>query len=67
MANLSVLPRPVESLQNEQTSAKKLEHTGPSENERVALALQTEQLAWEMKSPFSKGKSTDPSVQMTRS
>ena len=47
-----------------QASAEKLEHTGPSEKERVASAPRTEQLAGTPESPFLKGKRTEPSVQI---
>ena len=36
--------------------AEKLEHTGPSEKERVALVIQSEQLATMPESPLGKGK-----------
>ena len=46
---------------------KKLEHTGPAEQERVASAPQREQLPSTPKTPLPKGKRTEPSVQSTRS
>ena len=51
----------------EQASAKKLEHTGPAEKERVASVPQREQLARTPEPPLPKGKRTEPSVQSTRS
>ena len=39
-----------------QTSAEKLEHTGPDEKERVASVPQREQLASTPEPPFSKKK-----------
>ena len=50
-----------------QTSAKKLEHTGPAEKRRVASAPQREQLARMPEPPLPKEKGTEPSVQSTRS
>ena len=48
-----------------QASAEKLEHTGPTEKERVASVPQRQQLARTSEPPFPKGK--EPSVQSTRS
>ena len=45
-----------------QASAEKLEHTGPTENERVASVPQSEQLARTPEQPLPKGKGTQPSV-----
>ena len=50
-----------------QASAKKLEHTGPAEKERVASVPQREQLARTLEPFLPKGKGTEPSVQSTRS
>ena len=50
-----------------QALAKKLEHTGPAEKERVASVPQREQLARTPEPPLLKGKGTEPSVQSTRS
>ena len=50
-----------------QTSAEKLEHTGPDEKERVASVPQREQLANMPDPPLPKGKGTNLSVQSTRS
>ena len=50
-----------------QTSAKKLEHTGPAEKERMASVPQREQLANTPEAPLPKGKGTEPTVQSTRS
>ena len=47
-----------------QTSAEKLEHTGPTEKERVASVPQREQLASTPELPFPKRKGTEPSVQI---
>ena len=49
----------------EQVSAEKLEHTGPTEIERVASVPQKEQLARTPEPPLPKG--TKQSVQITRS
>ena len=49
-----------------QTSAKKLEHTGPAEKERVASVPQKKQLANTPDPPLPKGKGTEPSVESTR-
>ena len=48
-----------------QTSAEKLEQTGPAETERVASVPQREQLARTPEPPLPKGK--EQSVQSTRS
>ena len=50
-----------------QASAKKLEHTGPAEKERVASVPQRQQLASMPEPPLPKGKGTESSVQSTRS
>ena len=51
-----------------QASAKKLEHTGPAEKERVVSVPQREQLASITPGPpLPKGKGTEPSVQSTTS
>ena len=50
-----------------QASAKKLEHTGPAEMERVASVPQIEQLANMPEPPLPKGKKAEPSVQSSRS
>ena len=50
-----------------QTSAEKLEHTGPAEGERVVSEPHREQLASTPEPPLPKGKATKPSVQSTRS
>ena len=50
-----------------QASAKKLEHTGPAEKERVASVPQREQLASMPELPFPKGEGTEPSGLSTRS
>ena len=50
-----------------QASAKKLEHTGPAEKERVASVPQREQLASTPEPPLPKGKGTELSLQSTRS
>ena len=57
MADLLVLPRPAEGLQNGAGFSKKLEHTGPAEKERVATLPQSEQLVRTLKSPFQIIKS----------
>ena len=49
-----------------QASAEKLEHTGPTEKERLASVPQREQLARTLEPPLPKGKETEPSVQSTR-
>ena len=49
-----------------QTSAEKLEHTGPAEKERVVSVPQREQLARTPEPPLPKRKRTEPSVQSTR-
>ena len=49
-----------------QALAEKLEYAGPLENERVASMPQSEQLASTPAPPLSKGKETEPSVQITR-
>ena len=67
MADLLVLPRPAKSVQMAQTSAEKLEHTGPAEKERMASVPQREQLASTLEPPFPKAKGTKPSFQNTRS
>ena len=46
-----------------QASAQKLEHTGPTEKERVGLVPQKEQLANTPELPLPVGKGTEPSVQ----
>ena len=43
-------------------SAEKLEHTGPTEKERVASVPQREQLGSTPDPPLPKGKATEPSV-----
>ena len=48
-------------------SAKKLEHAGPAETERVASVPQREQLASMPEPPKGKGKGAEPSVQSTKS
>ena len=50
-----------------QASAKKLEHTGPAEKERVVSVPQREQMARTPEPPLPKGKGTEPSVQSIRS
>ena len=50
-----------------QTSVEKLEHTGPTEKERVASVLQREQLTSMPKPLLPRGKGTELSVQSTRS
>ena len=50
-----------------QTSAEKLEHTGPAEKESVASAPQRKQLTRTPEPPLPKTKGTEPSVQSTRS
>ena len=50
-----------------QASAKKLEHTGSAEKERVASVPQREQLASTPEPLLPKEKGTEPSVQSTRS
>ena len=50
-----------------QTSAEKLEHTGPAEKERVVSVPQREQLTNTPEPPLPKGKGTKPSDQSTRS
>ena len=47
-----------------QASAKKLEHTRPAEKKRVALVLQSEQLASTLDPPLPK---KEPFVQIIRS
>ena len=55
------------ALRMAQTSAEKLEHTGPAEKERVTSVPQKEQLASTPEPPLPKRKGTEPSVQSTRS
>ena len=62
MTDLLVLPRPARACRMAQTSAEKLEQTGPAENERVASVPPREQLATTPKPPLPKGKATEPSV-----
>ena len=50
-----------------QASAKKLEHTGPAERERVASVPQREQLASTPEPSLPIEKGTELSVQSTRS
>ena len=50
-----------------QASAKKLQHTGPTETERVASVPQRKQLTSTPEPPLPKRKETEPSVQSTRS
>ena len=50
-----------------QASAEKLQHTGPTETERVASVPQGKQLASTPEPPLPKRKETEPSVQSTRS
>ena len=50
-----------------QASAEKLEHTWPTEKERVASVSHREQLARTPEPPLPKGKGAEPSVQSTRS
>ena len=50
-----------------QASAKKLEHTGPAENKRVALVRQREQLASTQEPYLPKGNRIELSVRSTRS
>ena len=50
-----------------QTSAEKLEQTGPAEKERVASVPPREQLARTPEPPLLKGKETELPVQSTRS
>ena len=50
-----------------QASAEKLEHTGPSEKERVASVPQREQLASTPEPSLPRREGTEPSVQSTRS
>ena len=49
-----------------EASAEKLEHTGTTENERVASVPQREQLPRTPESHLPKGKETKPSVQIVR-
>ena len=56
VADLLVLPRPQRACRITYVSAKKLEHTGPAEKERVASILQREKSA----------STPEPSVQSTR-
>ena len=63
MADLLVLPRLAQrACRIVQYSAKKLEHTGSAEKERVALVPMSTS-----KPPLPKGKGTKRSVQCTRS
>ena len=64
VADMLLLPRPAKSLQ---VSAKKLEHTGAAEKERVSSVPQRQQLASTPEPPLPKGKGIEPSVQSTRS
>ena len=66
MADLLVLPRPAKSLQNGAGFRGKLQQTGPDEKEIVALVPQSEHLATTPELPLSKGKGTEPSVQIMR-
>ena len=66
MAYLLVLPRPAESCRMAQVSMMKLEHTEPAEKESVVSVPQREQLARAPEPPLSKGKGTEPSVQIVR-
>ena len=50
-----------------QASAEKLVHTGTAEKERVASVPQRKQLASTPEPPLTKGKGTEPSIQITRS
>ena len=50
-----------------QASAEKLEHTGPTEKERVASVPHSKQLASTTKQLWPKGKGTEPSIQISRS
>ena len=45
-----------------QDSAENLQHTGPTEKERVTSVRQRKQLASTPEQPLSKGKGTEPSV-----
>ena len=67
VADLLVLPRPAESLQNGACFSGKLEQTGLVKKERVTSAPQRLQLARTPEPTFSKGKRTERSVQITRS
>ena len=67
MADLLVLPKPANSVQNGAGFREKLEHTGPAEKERVAPVPQRKQLASTPEPPLPKGKGTESSVQSTRS
>ena len=62
-----MLPRPAKSVQKAQASAKKLEHAGLVEKERVASVPQREQLARTPEQLLPKEKRTEKSVQNTRS
>ena len=67
MADLLVLPRPVESLQNGAGfSGKKLKYTGPAKKKRVTSVLQSEQLARMPGSPLPTGNGTESLVQITK-
>ena len=66
MANLLVLPRAAESLQNGTGISKKNLLTGSAKKERVASAPQSEQLAGMSEPPLPKRKKTEPSVQIMR-
>ena len=48
-----------------QVSGEKLEHTGSAEKERVVLVQQRKQLVSTPEPPFSRGKGTERSVQIT--
>ena len=50
-----------------QALAKKLEHTGPAEKERVASVPQRKQFESTPEPPLPKRKGTEPSIQSTRS
>ena len=60
VADLLVLPRPAKTCKMAQALAEKLEHTGPAEKKRVALAPQREQLASMPELSLPKGKGTEP-------
>ena len=57
-----MLPRPAESLKNGAGFSGKTE---PTERKRVVSMPQSEQLARTLKPLLSKGKGTEPSVQIT--
>ena len=60
MADVQVLPRPAESLQNDAGCSRKLEHTETNELERWFQSLKVSSLT--LDSPWQKGKRAEPSV-----